>query len=137
MFLYHFRVYKAILFILTELVPTILRWIEKCLCFVKNGVCYELFLQRKMALLHEGQGVGAVWGQTKPQVQWVVPHMCPVSIWWRDKCSVSCCGVSPVPSCLVPGDSISTWPEWGPQKVPCLRNRAAKWPWSPPRGARS
>lgn len=37
MFLYYFRVYNVILFILTELVPTILRWIKKCTCYVKNG----------------------------------------------------------------------------------------------------
>lgn len=62
MFLYHFRIYNMILFILTELVPIIMEQVEKYMCHVKMVSAMRQSFPREMAVLHEGRSLGAVWG---------------------------------------------------------------------------
>lgn len=127
----HFRVYNMICWFWVG--PQLRNWLEKLSCNVKTGVCEVTAISKEKHSIKAG-----IWGgQQNHRCLKMVLHLCTAGIWWRDKISISCWGVSSVPSCSGPGDPISTGPELNGQEERCPRNRAAEWPQSSPSQASS
>ena len=99
--------------ILTELVHTIRKPIHN----VNESVCHVKTPSKESHSKYADCG-----RKQDPKCLKMVPQLCTVCIWWRDKSSISCQGVS---LCCSGHGPILTWTELSGWEAQCPRNKGA------------